>query len=68
MCGVGAVVLTAICNATSLASGADEQIHVSNEVRYLLQYDAPAKEWVEALPLGNGRLGARTQGARRLYG
>ena len=27
-----------------------------------LWYDAPAKEWVEALPLGNGRLGAMTFG------
>lgn len=29
---------------------------------YALEYDAPAKEWVEALPLGNGRLGAMVYG------
>lgn len=27
-----------------------------------LWYDKPAKEWVEALPLGNGRLGAMVYG------
>jgi len=27
-----------------------------------LRYDAPAKEWTEALPLGNGRLGAMLYG------
>jgi len=28
------------------------------EANYLLWYDEPAEEWVEALPVGNGRLGA----------
>lgn len=28
------------------------------EPRWALHYDRPAKEWVEALPIGNGRLGA----------
>lgn len=28
----------------------------------LLWYDAPATEWVQALPLGNGRLGAMVFG------
>ena len=27
-----------------------------------LVYSSPAKEWVEALPLGNGRLGAMVYG------
>ena len=25
---------------------------------YVLEYDKPAEEWLEALPIGNGRLGA----------
>lgn len=29
---------------------------------YILWYDRPAKQWVEALPLGNGRLGAMVFG------
>jgi alpha-L-fucosidase 2 len=31
--------------------------------RHALWYSAPAREWVEALPLGNGRLGAMVFGA-----
>jgi len=31
--------------------------------RNTLWYDQPAKEWIEALPLGNGRLGAMVVGA-----
>src|SRR5436190_589720 len=30
--------------------------------QWLLWYKAPAKQWVEALPLGNGRLGAMVFG------
>lgn len=30
--------------------------------RYQLTYDAPAEKWVEALPVGNGRLGAMIYG------
>ena len=29
---------------------------------HVLWYDRPAKHWVEALPLGNGRLGAMVYG------
>ena len=29
---------------------------------HVLWYDAPARQWVEALPLGNGRLGAMVFG------
>jgi alpha-L-fucosidase 2 len=32
------------------------------ENRWELQYDQPAKEWVEALPVGNGRMGAMVFG------
>ncbi len=28
----------------------------------LLRYEQPARQWVEALPLGNGRLGAMVYG------
>lgn len=31
---------------------------------HLLAYDAPASQWLEALPLGNGRLGAMVFGGR----
>ena len=31
-------------------------------VDYRLWYDEPAEEWVEALPVGNGRLGAMVFG------
>ena len=37
--------------------------------RYLLEYDSPAAVWTEALPVGNGRLGAMVfggPGAERL--
>ena len=30
-----------------------------------LWYDKPAREWVEALPIGNGRLGAMVFGGTR---
>jgi alpha-L-fucosidase 2 len=30
--------------------------------KYVLWYDQPAKEWNEALPIGNGRLGAMIYG------
>ncbi len=33
-----------------------------NETKLQLWYDRPAKEWVEALPVGNGRLGAMVYG------
>ncbi|MFN3924797.1 MAG: glycoside hydrolase N-terminal domain-containing protein, partial [Pseudarthrobacter sp.] len=32
---------------------------------HLLAYDAPAARWLEALPLGNGRLGAMVFGGSR---
>lgn len=34
--------------------------------QHTLVYDAPAAEWLEALPLGNGRLGAMVFGGRPL--
>ncbi|WP_171046766.1 glycoside hydrolase N-terminal domain-containing protein [Pseudarthrobacter sp. NamE5] len=35
---------------------------------HLLAYDAPAAQWLEALPLGNGRLGAMVFGAGQADG
>lgn len=35
---------------------------------HTLVYDAPAADWLEALPLGNGRLGAMVFGGRMLPG
>lgn len=34
----------------------------SDPMKSMLWYDKPAKEWVEALPIGNGRLGAMVFG------
>ncbi len=34
----------------------------SAEAEHVLRYDRPASHWVEALPLGNGRLGAMVYG------
>ena len=34
------------------------QSHAQDKSHYILWYDKPAKEWNEALPIGNGRLGA----------
>ena len=36
--------------------------HVQARPEYKLWYDRPATQWVEALPLGNGRLGAMVYG------
>ncbi len=44
----------------SMAMGADS--FMANEQSHKLWYDKPASKWVEALPLGNGRLGAMVHG------
>ena len=36
--------------------------HVSNDPEVVLWYDTPATNWNEALPVGNGRLGAMVFG------
>src|SRR5262245_9898186 len=41
---------------------ADEAASASAESKYVLWYRQPAKAWVEALPVGNGRLGAMVFG------
>ena len=38
-----------------LFSGCKNDNRSSND--YILWYDRPASEWIEALPVGNGRLG-----------
>ena len=37
-------------------------LHASAQQEYKLWYDSPAQVWTEALPLGNGRLGAMVYG------
>ena len=49
----------AICALGAIAAPAAAQ---SNARSQLLWYDAPATQWVEALPVGNGRLGAMVFG------
>lgn len=44
----------------AVAAAAVTQLHASQHD--ILWYKAPAKEWMEALPLGNGRLGAMVYG------
>ncbi|HEX9105843.1 MAG TPA: glycoside hydrolase family 95 protein, partial [Longimicrobiales bacterium] len=45
-----------------VASGAAGLRAQARQPRLLLRYDHPAAEWIEALPLGNGRLGAMVFG------
>jgi len=45
----------------SVSSAKQENIPAANS-EYKLWYLQPAKEWVEALPVGNGRLGAMVFG------
>lgn len=47
--------LVLVCTAAGLQAQAAEQ-------RLVLHYDRPATEWIEALPVGNGRLGAMVFG------
>jgi alpha-L-fucosidase 2 len=49
-------VISALCLLAVQRIGAQQQSPLK------LWYDKPAKEWVEALPLGNGRLGAMVFG------
>ena len=39
---------------------------VSAQGQHTLWYDAPAREWEEALPIGNGRMGAMIFGGDTL--
>lgn len=39
-----------------------QSIHAQSDNNLILMYDKPAKQWVEALPVGNGRLGAMVYG------
>ncbi|HEY4787779.1 MAG TPA: glycoside hydrolase family 95 protein [Bacteroidales bacterium] len=38
------------------------QTVISQQNRFIMWYQKPAKQWVEALPIGNGRLGAMVYG------
>ncbi|MEQ8848934.1 glycoside hydrolase family 95 protein [Botrimarina sp.] len=48
-------VLAAVSLAAAAAAGAGER-------EWRLRYDRPAEQWVEALPVGNGRMGAMVFG------
>ena len=37
-------------------------VNAANASKFVLWYDAPAKNWNEALPIGNGSLGAMVFG------
>lgn len=45
-----------------IVSACQETIPVSTEPELEMWYDAPAEDWNEALPIGNGRLGAMVFG------
>ncbi len=49
---------------TGILAGCVEQQEQSNDVwnKYQLWYSQPAEKWVQALPVGNGRLGAMVFG------
>ena len=51
----------AVLSATQNASPADQRSTAGNE-DLTLWYDKPAGRWVDALPIGNGRLGAMVYG------
>ena len=67
------VLMTAVAaaaGAIALPSGAEparganapEANQAGGSDRWILWYDKPASQWVEALPVGNGRLGAMVFG------
>ncbi|MCB0636348.1 MAG: glycoside hydrolase family 95 protein [Lewinella sp.] len=45
-----------------LAAGWQESVTPTTDSELTLWYDEPAQEWVEALPVGNGRLGGMVYG------
>jgi alpha-L-fucosidase 2 len=61
------VMLTGLCPAHAEATPAAEvRTIASNDASLQLRYERPATEWVEALPVGNGRLGAMVFGGIQL--
>src|ERR1051325_5315202 len=57
----GSAVIASTCNA-ALSKPADTGDELRDAEPLVLWYREPAKEWVEALPVGNGRLGAMVFG------
>ncbi len=49
------VIISACAFASSLTAGAKQS-------EAIMWYQSPAKEWIEAVPLGNGRIGAMVYG------
>src|SRR5262245_20696441 len=44
--------------AASILNAFPSEASVADDDSLLLRYDRPAQEWTDALPIGNGRLGA----------
>ena len=62
MCGVAMISLfTAVATATAAGQASSTQ-ETMTDPRSTLWYDRPAAVWTEALPVGNGRLGAMVFG------
>jgi alpha-L-fucosidase 2 len=58
------IVAALAASAGSCTNSSTTQVTESNtEHRMRLRFDEPADEWIEALPIGNGRLGAMVYGS-----
>jgi alpha-L-fucosidase 2 len=64
--GAGIPASSVLARSATTLSGSDTEANESaaylKESASILWYEKPAKEWVEALPIGNGRLGAMVFG------
>lgn len=56
----GILLLLVVTSLSAVAAG--KPAHQPGNNEHLLWYDRPASLWVEALPIGNGRLGAMVYG------
>jgi alpha-L-fucosidase 2 len=59
--GIVTVLLLFDCPMESIAAGQDDHSRSLDDSQ-VLWYQQPAKEWIEALPVGNGRFGAMIYG------
>jgi len=58
----GALLLAAMLAPAQAQSQSALQSQSAAQLRYTLHYEKPASIWTEALPVGNGRLGAMVFG------
>lgn len=56
------VLLALLALAPQSLAGEESESPEADQGRWVLHYDRPANEWVEALPVGGGRLGAMVFG------